>query len=243
MKVLLLGHEGRIGRRYLAILKYLKSVEVAHKDLSIITYDVLDPFEGEMPWRAWEFEKAIIATPTDTHVAICKEMIVLKREFLVEKPLSKNMSECKDVMNLALKNDVKGYVVNNWERAIVQVMLKWEPKSADKEKTGINKISYNYFNHGSDYMVWDCCQLIHLARKLKCALSFKTESPRFDVYINDSVNVSLRDIEDSYVEMITHFLNPNTYFRSKLWGLEEACDMTDAVHLYVANQVTEYGQR
>ena len=135
MRVLLVGADGRIGRRYKAILKMLK--------VDVISFD--DPEAHPREVESLVFDKAIIAAPTDLHYAYSMQMARMDKQFLVEKPLSKSLDEC-----MMLGHIFGGYVVNNYD-----YVCKLFTNSAPT-------IEYDYYNTGDDGMEWDCCQLLYL---------------------------------------------------------------------------------
>jgi len=205
MRVLVVGGLGSIGRRYCAILRYLG-----------IEYEVLDIQKMRIDGSALltdnifdlndcVFDKAIIATTTDTHFRYCKRLIEIGKPFLCEKPLSKNLEECKELVELDQQK--LGFIVNNY-RHCLPIPSK--------------RISYNYFNTGSDEALWDACQLIYLDPNAE----IMTSSPIWELSCNLGTEISYRSLENSYVEMIQNFILDRKIY---LWTLEDGLKMTQAV--------------
>jgi predicted dehydrogenase len=54
-----------------------------------------------------DIDACVIATPASTHYSIAKEFIKTNRDVLVEKPLAVSVKECEELVNLAVKKNVK----------------------------------------------------------------------------------------------------------------------------------------
>ncbi len=199
MKVLVIGSKGNMGRRYMAILKYL-GVDALEKDLG-------DPFPDPD-----SFDRAIIASPTENHLDDIQEMVSFRRDYLCEKPISKDPSD----IDLVMSSSVDGRMVCNW--AFV--------KPNGRLKPGCNFIDYDCYNTGKDGLAWDCIQLVYLAQGMP---TLKTKSPTFATYINRH-GITLDDIAKSYVRMIKAWLQDPT----QLWSLEDAKKATEKVIAYEA---------
>lgn len=151
-----------------------------------------------------EFDKAIIATPTDTHYEFCKMLIEIGKPFLCEKPMSKSIEECEELV--ALDQRKMGSVVCNYK-----FMFQDDTKH----------IGYNYYKTGKDGILWDFCQLIYLDPKAEILTASPVWrcSSKYDTY-------TFTDLEESYVSMIQAFVEGNY---SSLWNLEDGLKMTQAV--------------
>lgn len=180
-----IGGLGSIGRRYCAILKSLG-----------VEYSVYDTAsESHSVWNSCE--KAIIATPTETHyqwASFCQSAGIT---FLVEKPMSKRVSECEAMQGW------NGYVVNNYAYCVQRPTL------------------YDHYNTGKDGVEWDCCQLIYLNPRI----TIKTESPEW-ILMGPGKRVNYSDLERSYIEMVSDFVNGNY---GNLWTMKDGLEMTKAV--------------
>lgn len=193
-RVLLLGDKGSIGRRYASILTYLKIPWVGRdSNTSKLMIDPLDT----------EYEKAIVAVPTDMHYKYCKALLEMGIPFLCEKPLSKDPEECEDL----LRRDKEwiGHVVCNY-----QYVFK-----------GTKPVSYNYYKTGKDGLYWDCAQLIYLNK----GVVIETKSPCLEVVSLNKV-ISYEEIERSYVSMVSDWYKGKT---ETMWDLEDGWMMTEAV--------------
>lgn len=190
MKVLIVGGLGSIGSRYNAILKYIGE--------DPIVYDT-NQSKPELPPK-WDM--AIVATPTDSHYAICKDLMKTGKPFLCEKPLSRNLKECEDLAECKT-----GYVVNNYQ------FLIHPYENVHFE--------YDYYRTGKDGVYWDCSQLIYMDKD--CVL--KNHSPVWSFKINGK-SVLYRDLECSYIYMLEAFVNGNY---SKLWTLKQGAQMSQCV--------------
>lgn len=193
MKVGVFGSSGSMGRRYLAILKYLKIQTV--------------PIEVNDIWDTHTFDRCIVATPTDSHFDLLTDLIHLGKPILCEKPLSKDLKEIKILENIDKWNTIR--VVCNWN-FLPQVLFCH------------NEVEYDYYYAGKDDLLWDCCQLLMIARDGTC--SIKNESPVFKASIN-GIPVSLDDIGKSYVTMVQRWMT-NT---NDLWSLSDAYEMSSRV--------------
>jgi hypothetical protein len=192
--VLLIGYKGSIGNRYRAILEYL-SVPFYGVDLG-------DTYNPEL------YKRAIIATSTETHFEVCKQMIAYGINFLCEKPVSKNPEEIKELIELCEKNKVEGNMVCNWK----YVRPNLNPES--------NQILYNNFHTGKDGVNWDCIQLHYLDEE-KAFIT--TDKPFFASIINNK-NITYFNVEDSYIDMMKNWIN-----NGDLWTLEDALKATEKV--------------
>jgi UDP-N-acetylglucosamine 3-dehydrogenase len=118
MRIAIIGL-GSMGRHHYNVIKCLESVELVavvdqNEDnlvgITATTYsDVDEMLNNESP------EIVVVATPTSTHLEISRKVLSRGINLLVEKPVSKNNAEAKEMMRLASKNDCKA-VVGHIER-------------------------------------------------------------------------------------------------------------------------------
>ena len=141
MKVLVIGSEGSMGRRYCAILNYL-GIDVLKMDMD----------NTHMVGLYKAADKVIIATPTVTHVAYAR---VINKPLLIEKPVSKLDVQIEDL----IKSGAQAHMVSNWRYTIENGA--WD--------TGKCSVYLDYYNHGKDEHVWDAIQLIMLDSKARLA--------------------------------------------------------------------------
>src|SRR6185437_16376370 len=105
-KAVLIGL-GKMGFNHLRVLSENKSFEIVA---------VVDPNVERLPTmiqvsvpllrsieelKNFDFDCAIIATPTSTHYEIAKKLLEMGKNLLVEKPLAKTYSECQALIELA----------------------------------------------------------------------------------------------------------------------------------------------
>lgn len=202
--ILLLGSEGNIGKRYKAILR----------DLDIPFIGIDPKLHNEHFVKDTDFDKAIIAVPTEYHFALCNLMMDLGKPFLCEKPLSKNTDECKHLAFRAKTEKANGFVVNNWQFVMPSEKIK--------------SIEYENYHTGSDGLAWDMCQLIYIAFKNNSRLHIDTKNPVWSARINGEA-ISLRDVHWSYVDLVKAFTNE---VWQELWTLQDGLLMTQAVLRY-----------
>lgn len=111
-RVLLIG-AGKMGANHLRVLLLEKGIHLI---------GVVEPNEkAELPEGVRRFAKvsevdsasydaAVIATPTETHFDVAKELIALKKKLLVEKPLASSPAQARELLELAAKEKVELYV-------------------------------------------------------------------------------------------------------------------------------------
>lgn len=174
-KTLLIGSEGSMGKRYQAILKHLKRDYVP-----VDRYHTLEKIKE----HAAECDNIIIATPTNTHVPYLRHLMPFKKPMLCEKPITKDIKELKEVF----------YELSQFERSIRMTMQY----SFITDKGAEGDSLYDYFRHGSDGLVWDCMQIIALA---KGKIELKEESPVWTCKINGDY-LDIGDMDWAYVQNV-----------------------------------------
>lgn len=213
-KVLLIGCNGSIGRRYAAILKFLgieyNGIDVHNENL---LYDV----------KKSDFSHCIIATPTNTHFDMCKKIALKGIPFLCEKPLSKSPEECKEIIKIANECMVSGFVVNNWAHTY-KIGGVWQPNTC--------KVFYDNYHTGKDGLLWDCCQLVYLSDKAE-NMHLLTLMPYMQAMIG-GYTITHEDVAVSYIKMIRTFtsVGMNPFLSLGLWSLRDGLAMTEKVIEY-----------
>ena len=209
--VLLIGGLGSIGLRYQAILKSI--------NVPFIVYDYGSPLEDSPDYNGQknipniQFDKAIICSPTETHINYVHQLIHLGKTFLCEKPLSKDMEDME-----SLPDYPAGFVVCNYKFLVKPYGMS-------------PSIRYDYYKSGRDGLLWDCCQLIYLDPE--CEL--KNESPLWNLHVNCK-EVPYRALELSYVQMIKSFI----WNKGKdLWTLKDGVEMSKAVMNRQADEIVK----
>lgn len=194
MRVLVVGSRGSMGRRYCAILRYLKE-------------EVLEADIGDM-WWDWEFDRVILATPTDRHAKDLEVTALKGKPILCEKPIVKSSEELARLIPVLAQADIR--MVSNWRFAINRAL----ERVGEIAILGDMELEYNHYHSGRDGFFWDCCQLIQMAGRFK----YDMAAPVFDAKVNGNP-VTLDDIGRSYVIMISEWLHGD---KGKLWSLTDA---------------------
>lgn len=136
MSTLIIGANGSMGRRYQAILRYLKK--------PFLCCDVGDSIDGKFNIA----DSFIVATPTDTHWTILDQLAHYGKPVLCEKPVVKSLEDLKSIIYLYDK--------------ITPLKMVMQYRHLDPGRMG--ESFYNYYNHGKDGLYWDTMQIIGLAR-------------------------------------------------------------------------------
>ena len=121
------------------------------------------------------FDRAIIACTTSAHDDYCQVLSLMKKPYLCEKPLSKNIESLRRLLKLSIDSGQRNYVVNNFD-----FIKTWR-----LQKSTTFELSYNYYNTGNDGFLWDMCQLIHIAKKNKPIIILTDESVVAETKIRD----------------------------------------------------------
>lgn len=172
---LLIGSEGSMGRRYQAILKFLEE-----------PFECLDKKLQTKSTRAFaEYDRFIVATPTDTHHDIVCQLGVHDKPILCEKPLSKDLSEVVSMTSNASK---------------LSIMMQYQ-KLISGEEGGLSW--YDYFRPGPDGLVWSCFQIVALATD---DVVLRDTSPIWRCGINGQ-HLSIANMDDAYVRAVDDWLN------------------------------------
>jgi len=180
-RILVIGYQGNMGRRYTSILD-----------------DLLIPWFGiEASGIHWDnqrkekvsgldtnpFHSIILATPTNTHMAMIKKYRNMNIPILCEKPISFEMED----IDYIIRNKIQVSMVNQYKFLA--------------GKSGVTY--YNYFKTGNDGLGWDCINIIGLAYEKPF---INNTSSKWKCCINGKeLNISM--IDDSYIEMIKHWMD------------------------------------
>lgn len=171
--ILVVGAEGNMGTRYMTILKHL--------GIPAHGVDLGDP-EDEVSLVPSSIDGIIIATPTNCHIANIRAFAKMKKPILCEKPISKDPEEIKALFQ-------------EFPSLNLQMVYQYSIL-AQENCTGIS--SYNYFKHGGDGLIWDCIQIIGLA---KGEIILEETSPEWHCIINGQrLSNSLMDM--AYIQFI-----------------------------------------
>lgn len=164
-----------MGKRYKAILKFLgKQFYAADKEISRKDYlNIAKNSTG-----------VIIATPTETHEEIIRDMMPVKIPILCEKPVGMNISKLNDLIYDMQKSGTSFRMMFQYSHLI--------------DKNRIGKTRYDYFRHGKDGLVWDCLQIIGLARG---EVTLLEDSPVWSCVINGQT-VDISHMDAAYVHYV-----------------------------------------
>lgn len=180
MKILILGSEGSMGRRYQAILE-----SGHHKFWCYDTknHQRLEDFD--------EFTHFILATPTHTHFEYLKKLIPMNKIILCEKPITKNIEELYEIDKM-LKNSLSKFTM------MLQYSELTTPYSAGPS-------FYDYFKTGNDGLFWDCMQTIHLAEG---KVDVDNKSPVWRCKINGR-RIGIEYMDLAYIAFVNRWLKGN----------------------------------
>lgn len=208
MKVVVIGAEGIMGRRYRAILKHL-----GHE---AECFD-LPPRPVSLAETVLHAGKVIVATPTETHYPVVASLLTGKRhhlkgcDLLIEKPMAKTMDEVTQIYEAAERAGAHVYCVNQY---------RFLPEAAQFTKQAGDS-SYRHFHHGRDGLNWDCFQIHALA---KGAVYLSEDSPVWGCTIN-GVEIDIKNMDRAYVMMIKDFLTEKIH----TWGKEMVVETTKKI--------------
>jgi hypothetical protein len=198
--ILIVGGRGSMGRRYQAILKYLGK--------SFVAVDQ-ETTSNEMKTYALRSDGVILATPTDLHVSQIRELLPLKKPILCEKPITKNLEELRTLFGEIEKSHTP-----------FRMMFQYSVLSAPNR---IGKTRYDYFRTGNDGLIWDCMQIIGLARG---EVELKNESPVWSCILNGKT-LNFTSMDAAYVAYVQRwFLNPEQDLKNLLTLHEKTHEMS-----------------
>lgn len=181
---LIIGSEGRIGKRYKAVLKNIgESILCCDSQLNNVL---------EMDQMIEKSDRILLCTPTDTHFDLMMKLIPFKKPILCEKPMTKNYDELGQIFQLASAHGTK----------VNMVMQYKEIYRSDKPG---QPSYYDYYNHGPDGKYWDTMQVIGLA---KGPIKIMEESPIWKCMINGE-EVSFVAMDYAYIKMMTKWIQGN----------------------------------
>lgn len=173
-RTLIIGADGNMGRRYRAIFDHIGK--------GYICADINHTLE-KIDRLAEVASSILIATPTSTHCSFIKALAHLRKPILCEKPISKDAGETVEALREVSKYRTPFDMIYQY---------KMLPQGAK----GVTM--YDYYRHGSDGLVWDCIQIVGLA---KSDLLLKEVSPVWTCKLNGKKQ-SLGDMDQAYVDFI-----------------------------------------
>lgn len=198
-KVLLIGSEGSMGKRYQAILNQLK-----------VPFGRVDTGRNVSDFDSWDtYTHFLVASPTDTHYQIIKDIEKFKKPILCEKPITKNLDELRELLDLCQErlSIVFQYLslINFNSNVDSQSKMSW----------------YNYFRTGNDGLYWDCMQIIALHRNGMGSLEIANVSPVWSCCINGKP-LSINGMDSAYVAYLHTWLAGFRYIKhDKIFELHQ----------------------
>jgi UDP-N-acetylglucosamine 3-dehydrogenase len=111
-RVLLVG-AGKMGSNHLRVLLLEKGIHligVVEPNTKTEVPEGIKRFHKISEVDSASFDAAVIATPTETHFEVAKELIALKKKILIEKPLASSPEQAKELLELAAKEKIELYV-------------------------------------------------------------------------------------------------------------------------------------
>lgn len=195
--ITVLGSKGSIGRRHCAILTYLGK---PHYGIDV------DEETLDRAWKIRNSSHVVIATPTDMHNIHIQEVFELnpKIRILCEKPIVRG----------------SGFIS---ELSKVDITMQMQYTELT-EPTDNGYSQYNFFNHGRDGLIWDCFQVVALA-KGECKLF--EDSPIWKCDINGR-KLNIQDMDWAYIKYMEKWLGG---YRS---DLKQLIDMHQKVTEYAS---------
>lgn len=209
-KIMLIGSEGSIGRRYHGILRHL-GVEVFTYDTKVGGSQFLEDY------TMGACDGFIIASPTDTHVGWCYDLLRFKKPILCEKPVGVSVDQVRElyITDGALEHI---YVVDNWVH-----MLGGDVSTN-------HYIEYANFHTGNEKVEWNLAQPIFLTKD--GSLTINLCQAFFGVNVFDKKkSYNTRDIDLSYVDMIVAWLQTG----KTTWDLLCGMKMQEAIAAWKEN--------
>jgi hypothetical protein len=199
--IAIVGNKGNMASRYAAILRCAEGITVTGWDV------------GERPIEA---DGYIVCTPTPTHIAVIKSIAKFGKPILCEKPVTKSLAELAEIRAICEGHGAPFQCV---------MQYCWLAPCNDE----IGPSHYDYFKHGPDGLIWDCFQIIALA---KGDVEIGEQSPVWDCVINGR-RLNIAQMDFAYIEMI----------RSWLYGNPQPWEFIEEAHRKVAAYEQEYLNR
>jgi hypothetical protein len=171
--IIVYGAKGNMGRRYMAILKFL--------GVERFGVDVDTPPESIPHDRAAGY---VVATPTESHIRMMRLLLERGRPILCEKPWSLSIEEVRSfVSDLTSHERKRVAMVAQYGRLLPHL-------------NGRGTTVYDYYKHGDDGLAWDCIQPIGFSNG---PVTLREESPVWTCKINGHP-LSIGDMDWAYVE-------------------------------------------
>ena len=172
-KVLIVGSDGNMGRRYKAVFRSLQ--------IPTVGVDLNSPMTDREG-----IDGILIATPTPTHLDMIYEYSAYKVPILCEKPISLDLCSLTHLLGFCRENNVNLTMVNQY-----RYIEGYDPD-------GRGPTYYNYWNTGKDGIPWDLISVVALA---KGEVTLGNDSPVWMGIINGK-RLHLCDMDQAYINMI-----------------------------------------
>ena len=155
---------------------------ILHKNLlKISNIKFIADSKSTNKYQIKDLDWCIVATPDNTHYKLVKKILKKKINVFCEKPLSRSLDECKELYNLAKKNEVKLYVSD------VELFRNLKFKKNFKEikifrgkkiKSSLNDILYKLMYHDL-YIIYDLIKYL----KIK-SIYYERRTDSFKIFFN-----------------------------------------------------------
>lgn len=188
-----------MGKRYQAILKYLK-MPFYRCDLSVDA-KMNDDVSG-----------IIIATPTNTHPELVRSFLGYRKPILCEKPICKDVNQLKTLLREVAISKTPFQMMYQYKNLV--------PKFAKGPS------SYDFFRHGNDGLIWDCLQIIGLA---KGELELKETSPIWDCQINGH-RIHAGQMDQAYITAVESWLHGHGQDMGAVFAAHEKAEAMANAH-------------
>lgn len=181
MKVMIVGADGSMGKRYQAIFNHLE-ISTICVDKHTSTKDLFDGAE--------KAQAVVLATPTDLHAHCLDVFSQYQVPILCEKPLAKSIEELNFIRDVIVRERKVNLTMTMQYEMLVQPGAR-------------GNSWYDYFRHGNDGLGWDCLQIIGLA---KSKFLLEEKSPIWKCGLNGQP-LSLSDMDLAYVRFIQRWIS------------------------------------
>lgn len=223
-KVLLLGSEGSIGKRYYSILKHL--------GVNLTCYDTCHRVLNPMYRQPYDY--VLIATPTIGHITVIKDVMLYspKARILCEKPISKNTTEIKEALNICPDLQM-----------VFQYCMYWRNNTIGKGYDDLVKpyktlnftySTYDFYNSGKDSLPWDAIQILALHKGPIEQVYLKNDSPIWNCVIN-GMRMSYQQMQYCYLDFMRDWLMGERFLKP-----ETIIDIHNKVYVYLSEYVYEH---
>lgn len=170
-----------------------------------------------------EFDAAIVATPTETHFHIAKKLLDAGKHVLVEKPITPNVAEGFQLLELSLKKKLilLGGHVERFNPAVIQLQEKIQDLGhiyhIETERTGPFPERIFLYGVATDLLVHDI-DLILMLTKMTPTWTFAHQEKRVHPTCEDGITVLLGFPENICAVLKANWLSPTKERRFRIYG-------------------------